>query len=310
MLLRAGDLYCLARSSRLSENGMYTDASHIFILGGMGMEHQLPLTTLCYIEKDGKYLMLHRVSKDQDVNKGKWIGVGGHFEAGESPEECLVREVREETGLEITSWRFRGILTFASEGWPDEYICLYTADCPCEEKNACCAEAGPQSNAKNCGMDADPKATFENCDEGELAWVSKEDLLSLNLWDGDRIFLKLLLEDAPFFSLKLSYRGDELIFVALDGRELDPSEACRCASKAMGLSGMRDFAATEAGTARTSGSAAEAGVARMSGSAAETGTARMSGSAVQTRDSSQKTASGSQMRLNSGDIHDCAGGAE
>ncbi|MCC8044686.1 MAG: 8-oxo-dGTP diphosphatase [Clostridiales bacterium] len=189
------------------------------------MEHQLPLTTLCYIEKDEKYLMLHRVSKDQDVNKGKWIGVGGHFESGESPEECLVREVREETGLTITSWRFRGLLTFSSEGWPDEYICLYTADYPGEEKSACCAD------------------TLKKCDEGELSWVPKKDLLSLNLWAGDQIFLKLLIDDAPFFSLKLNYRGDELIYAALDGRELDPAAACRSAVETMELIGVHESAA-------------------------------------------------------------------
>ncbi|MCD7736919.1 MAG: 8-oxo-dGTP diphosphatase [Lachnospiraceae bacterium] len=153
-----------------------------------------PLTTLCYIEKDGQYLMLHRVSKDKDVNKGKWIGVGGHFEAGESPEECLLREVREETGLTLTAWQFRGMLTFESEGWPSEYICVYTAD----------------------GFEGEPAA----CDEGELAWVSKDELLKLELWEGDRIFLRLLLENAPFFSLKLCYKGDELCYAALDGRAL------------------------------------------------------------------------------------------
>ena len=105
------------------------------------------LTTLCYIEKDGSYLMLHRVKKDKDVNKDKWIGVGGHFEKNESPEECLLREVKEETGLTLTSWKFRGILTFIAEGWPMEYICLFTAD----------------------GFTGELKA----CDEGTLEWVKK-----------------------------------------------------------------------------------------------------------------------------------------
>ena len=108
------------------------------------------LTTLCYIEKDGSYLMLHRVKKDKDVNKDKWIGVGGHFEKNESPEECLLREVKEETGLTLTSWKFRGILTFIAEGWPMEYICLFTAD----------------------GFTGELKA----CDEGTLEWVKKEDV--------------------------------------------------------------------------------------------------------------------------------------
>ena len=146
------------------------------------------LTTLCYIEKDGSYLMLHRVKKDKDVNKDKWIGVGGHFEKNESPEECLLREVKEETGLTLTSWKFRGILTFIAEGWPMEYICLFTAD----------------------GFTGELKA----CDEGTLEWVKKEDVFKLNLWEGDKIFHRLLLEREDFFSLKLHYDGNEWV---LDG---------------------------------------------------------------------------------------------
>lgn len=153
-----------------------------------------PLTTLCYIEKDGKYLMLHRVSKKNDVNKDKWIGVGGHFEDGESPEECLLREAKEETGLTLTSWRFRGIVTFLAEGWPSEYMCLYTADAF--------------------------EGELKNCDEGTLEWVPKTELQRLNLWEGDKLFLRLLAEDAPFFSMKLSYRGDELVYAALDGKAI------------------------------------------------------------------------------------------
>ena len=152
------------------------------------------MTTLCYIEQDGKYLMLHRVSKKNDVNKDKWIGVGGHFEQDESPEECLLREVREETGLHLTSWRFRGIVTFLAEGWPSEYMCLYTVD----------------------GFEG----TLTDCSEGRLEWVEKTKLDQLNLWEGDRIFLELLAQDAPFFSLKLSYQGDALTYAALDGRAL------------------------------------------------------------------------------------------
>ena len=147
-------------------------------------------TTLCYIEKENKYLMLHRTSKKKDGNKDKWIGVGGHFEKGESPEDCLLREVKEETGLELTSYQFRGIVTFISDEWPDEYMCLYTAD-------------------KYTG-------DIGNCDEGELVWVEKEKIMDLNIWEGDKIFLKLLMENQPFFSLKLEYKGDKLINTVLN----------------------------------------------------------------------------------------------
>ena len=147
-------------------------------------------TTLCYIEKENKYLMLHRTSKKKDGNKDKWIGVGGHFEKGESPEDCLLREVKEETGLELTSYQFRGIVTFRSDEWPDEYMCLYTAD----------------RYTGNIG----------NCDEVELVWVEKEKIMDLNIWEGDKIFLKLLMENQPFFSLKLEYKGDKLINTVLN----------------------------------------------------------------------------------------------
>ena len=134
--------------------------------------------------------MLHRTSKKKDGNKDKWIGVGGHFEKGESPEECLLREVKEETGLELTSYQFRGIVTFISDEWPDEYMCLYTAD-------------------RYTG-------DIGNCDEGELVWVEKEKIMDLNIWEGDKIFLKLLMENQPFFSLKLEYKGDKLINTVLN----------------------------------------------------------------------------------------------
>lgn len=153
-----------------------------------------PLTTLCYVEKEDSFLMLHRVSKKNDVNKDKWIGVGGHFEEGESPEECLLREVSEETGLTLEAWSFRGIVTFTQEGYGTEYMCLYTADRFSGE--------------------------LKECDEGVLQWVRKEALLSLNLWEGDKIFLKLLKEKVPFFSLKLRYEGDRLVEAVLDGREI------------------------------------------------------------------------------------------
>ncbi len=175
----------------------------------MSMETKLPFTTLCHIERDNAWLMMHRTTKKKDVNEGKWIGVGGHFKAKESPEECLLREVKEETGLTLTSWKFRGILTFEWEPAPSseneqmlqpesEYICVYTAD------------------------------SFEGdlipCDEGELAWIPKEEVLYLNLWAGDRIFLRMLLDDEPFFSLKLCYQGDDLTFAALNGRTLAISD--------------------------------------------------------------------------------------
>lgn len=150
------------------------------------------MTTLCYIEKDNKYLMLHRVSKKNDINKDKWIGVGGHFENRESPEDCLLREVKEETGLTLLSFKFRGIVTFIADDYPTEYMCLYTSD------------------------------SFEGeigkCDEGKLQWIDKDKIPLLNLWEGDKIFLKLLSENSPFFSLKLVYTGDELEEAFLDGK--------------------------------------------------------------------------------------------
>ena len=127
------------------------------------------LTTLCYIEKDNKYLMLHRIKKENDINKDKWIGVGGHFEEGESPEECLLREVKEETGLTLTSWRFRGIVTFLSnECESAEYMCLYTAD---------------GFTGEMC-----------SCNEGELEWVEKYKVTELPIWEGDKIFFLYLHE--------------------------------------------------------------------------------------------------------------------
>lgn len=161
------------------------------------MGERSKLTTLCYIEKGDSYLMLHRVSKKHDVNKDKWIGIGGHFEENESPEECLLREAKEETGLTLTSWKFRGIVTFISEGWNTEYMCLYTAD----------------------GYEGE----IIPCNEGVLEWIRKEDLLKLNLWEGDKILLKLLQENAPFFSLKLAYKGDVLTEAVLDGKKLKKS---------------------------------------------------------------------------------------
>lgn len=148
------------------------------------------LTTLCYIEKDDCYLMLHRIKKKEDANKDKWIGVGGRFEAGESPEDCVLREVYEETGLTLTNYRARGIITFVSDEWGTEYMHLFTAD----------AYEG----------ELDEKRMRE-CDEGELVWVPKSEVTKLNLWEGDKVFLRLLEEREDFFSLKLCYQGDKLI---------------------------------------------------------------------------------------------------
>ena len=141
-------------------------------------------TSLCYIERGEQYLMLHRVKKQHDENHDKWIGVGGKFEEGEAPEECLLREVYEETGLTLTRYRFRGIVTFLSNEWEGEYMHLFTAD--------------------------KYEGTLCDCNEGELAWVPKNDVLKLNLWEGDHIFLRELLKNDRFFSLKLSYTGDVL----------------------------------------------------------------------------------------------------
>ena len=153
------------------------------------------LTTLCYIEKDNKYLMLHRIKKEKDINKDKYIGVGGHFEYGESPDECLMREVREETGLRLTSYRARGVVTFIYGDEVVEYMHLYTAD----------------------GFEGD----ISDCDEGELVWIDKDKVGELNIWDGDRIFFRLLAENRDFFSLKLVYSiNDELIEVKLDGKDI------------------------------------------------------------------------------------------
>ena len=150
-------------------------------------------TTLCYVEKDGYYLMMHRVKKKVDCNQGKWIGVGGHCEEGESPDECVIRETMEETGLRLTSVRARGLVTFCSDKWEMEYMHLFTAD---RFEGELLAE----------------------CNEGELAWISKDRLFTLSLWEGDKIFLKLLSEEIPYFHLKLEYCGDTLLRATLDGR--------------------------------------------------------------------------------------------
>lgn len=151
------------------------------------------LTTLCYIEKDDSYLMLHRIKKENDINKDKWIGVGGHFEPDETPEECLLREVKEETGLTLNAWKLRGIITFMSNEFHTEYMFLYTAD--------------------------DFSGELSECTEGVLEWVDKSDIYTLPIWEGDKIFLKLLETSAEFFSLKLRYEGDRLVEAVLNGKE-------------------------------------------------------------------------------------------
>ena len=151
-------------------------------------------TTLCYIEQDGKYLMLHRVKKKNDINHDKWIGIGGKFEDKESPEDCALREVKEETGLTLTSYAYRGLVTFVSDRYETEYMHLFTAD----------------------GFTGE----LIDCDEGTLEWVDKALVPTLPTWAGDRIFLDLLARDVPFFSLKLEYVGDTLVRAVLDGKEL------------------------------------------------------------------------------------------
>ncbi|MBE6964016.1 MAG: 8-oxo-dGTP diphosphatase [Ruminococcaceae bacterium] len=151
-------------------------------------------STLCYLERGDEYLMLHRVKKENDMNRDKWIGVGGKFEEGESPEDCILRETYEETGLTLTDFRYRGLVTFVSDEYPTEYMHLFTAT----------------------GWEGETGV----CDEGELAWIKKTELLSLPLWEGDKIFLRLLEEGRPFFSLKLRYQGERLVQAVLDGNPI------------------------------------------------------------------------------------------
>ncbi len=153
-------------------------------------------STLCYIQRDHAYLMLHRTVKKNDVNQDKWIGVGGHFELGESPEECVLREVKEETGYTLTSYQFRGLVTFVSGSGVTEYMSLFTAD----------------------GFEGEGIP----CDEGQLEWVDIDKVEELNIWEGDKIFFRLLRADVPFFSLKLVYDGHSgLVSAALNGKPLE-----------------------------------------------------------------------------------------
>ena len=151
-------------------------------------------STLCYVIQGDQVLMLHRVKKKNDVNKDKWIGIGGKFEAEESPDECLLRECREETGLRLTSWQCRGVVTFLQEGGEGEYMYLFTAE--------------------------EFEGNLHDCPEGDLQWVSREFLYRLPMWEGDRIFLDLLWRNAPFFLLTLRYRGEVLTQAVLNGEEI------------------------------------------------------------------------------------------
>ncbi len=151
-------------------------------------------TTLCYIEKDGKFLMMHRNRKKNDVNHDKWVGIGGGFEEGESPEDCLLREAKEETGLILTEYRYCGIVTFVSDRWENEHMHLFCAT----------------------GFSGEIK----ECDEGTLEWIDRDTLFSLPMWEGDAIFLDLMEKRVPFFSLKLTYCGEELTEAVLNGKKI------------------------------------------------------------------------------------------
>ena len=151
-------------------------------------------TTLCYIERGQQYLMLHRTKKKNDANHDKWLGIGGHFEPGETPLQCVLRECREETGLTLEDAAYRGIVHFRSDTWDDEDMHLFTA--------------------------TRFSGALIPCNEGELKWIDKSRLLALTLWEGDRIFLKLLQSGAPFFELTLRYEGERLVAARLDGRDI------------------------------------------------------------------------------------------
>lgn len=152
-------------------------------------------TTLCHIEKDGCYLMLHRIKKENDLNRDKWVGIGGKFEDKESPEECAVRETFEETGLTLNSYRYCGIVTFVSDKWETEYMHIFHS--------------------------TDFSGELKVCDEGELCWKKISDIYNLPIWEGDKIFLRLIEQNTPFFSLKLEYTGDTLINAVLNGEKID-----------------------------------------------------------------------------------------
>ena len=152
-------------------------------------------TTLCYIERAGKVLLLHRTRKNEDPNHGKWIGVGGHIEPGETPEVCVLREVLEETGFKLLDCRARGVVRFRSDVNPDEDMYLFTAT----------AFSGD----------------LRECDEGELKWIEKDKMFELPMWEGDRVFLRLLAEGREKFDCTLNYQGDALESAYVDGRKYE-----------------------------------------------------------------------------------------
>ncbi len=143
------------------------------------------LSTLCYIEKDGKYLMLHRTKKKKDINKDKWLGIGGKFEDGESPEECIIREVKEETGLTIRNYELRCIVTYVSTNWETEYMYVFTSN--------------------------EFEGELIECNEGDLQWIDKDKVLKLKIWEGDKIFIEKIQKDNTFFTIKFNYDGEKLL---------------------------------------------------------------------------------------------------
>ena len=160
----------------------------------MSTENTMVNTSLCYVRQNGCYLMLHRIKKEHDINKDKWIGIGGKFETAESPEDCMLREAQEETGLTITDWTYHGIVTFVTETGFTEFMHLFSSD--------------------------SFTGSLRECDEGVLEWVAQNRVAELDLWEGDLIFLRLMENGAPFFSLKLVYDGNMLMHAVLNGKEL------------------------------------------------------------------------------------------
>lgn len=183
--------WCLS-SNFLKANGKRTvDSRNDCVLNGKVIKMtKSNLTTLCYIEKDNQYLMMHRIKKKNDINQDKWVGVGGHFEKDETPEECLCREVLEETGLCLTKYQARGMITFMSDRWQTEYMYLYTA--------------------------SEYTGELIDCEEGTLEWIDKKDVYDLPIWEGDKDFFRLLEQDTPFFFMKLRYVGEQLVEKSVD----------------------------------------------------------------------------------------------